>query len=143
MTGVPEPFALAPSSLDPRLRRPADLEEWQQQSPNRRSAKGKRVNIPLPVPRPTNDSNVLPLTQGFDDAAPKAAQIVTEVNKIGPAATAAAQQVATGMRSAVDEAIADVGRLQRALDSLRPPSGIAAGKLIGGFNTGKSMREIE
>jgi TP901 family phage tail tape measure protein len=101
---------------------------------------GKRVNIPLPVPRPTNGSEGLPLTQGLDDAVPKAAAVVSEVSKIGPAGQQAAAQVAAGadlFRSRWFGAISDV---EQRLSGMRVPGGFGAG---GGFNTGKSMREIE
>jgi len=137
MTGMPEPFAFSPSSLDPRLRRPADFDEWRQQSPNRGA--GKPVNIPLPQARPDG----LPLVQGLDEAAPKAAQIVTEVNKIGPAGQQAGQQIVAAAAEAESAWARFVINTQARLNTLKVPNGAAAGAMIGGFNTGKSMREIE
>lgn len=87
-----------------------------------------------------NLPEALPMAQGLDDAVPKAAAVVNEVSKIGPAGQQAAAQVAAGadlFRSRWFGAISDV---EQRLSGMKVPGGFGAG---GGFNTGKSMKEIE
>jgi TP901 family phage tail tape measure protein len=80
---------------------------------------------------------------GLGASVPQAAAIVSEVNKIGPAGQQAGAQVAAGMRMAFAEASAEVDRLQQKMNSLRFPGIPRVFGAGGGFNTGKSMREIE
>jgi hypothetical protein len=97
-------------------------------------------NAPLPPRRPDELNSPADITfpaQAFDEAAAKADEVKTKVVEIGPAAMTATQQVAAGMSAAVNQAIADVARLQQALNSLRAPS-----LSFAGLNTGRTMNEV-
>jgi TP901 family phage tail tape measure protein len=98
---------------------------------------GRRVNAPEPPRRPSDLGGpaMIP-AQGFDEANAKAETLKSTVIEIGPAAMTATQQIAVGVSSAVDRAVADIDRLQMKLNSLRGPS-----LSFAGLNTGPSMNE--
>jgi TP901 family phage tail tape measure protein len=129
----------------------------------RARSKGTMRDIPLPQPRPASLGRGFANTEvsALDDATAKraiaamdelkgktgevetkAAAVVTEVTKIGPAGQAAGQQAAAGSQTFLQKWLADIATVQAALNGMTGPK-IAGAAIGSAFNTGKSTGGVE